>query len=39
VFVGNADHHGIYRDPTFQSILMRTLLKPLRVAPRPPVTA
>jgi pimeloyl-ACP methyl ester carboxylesterase len=39
VFVGNADHHGIYRDPTFQSILMRTLLKPLRSAPRPPVTA
>jgi pimeloyl-ACP methyl ester carboxylesterase len=32
VFVGSADHHGIYREPSFQSILMRMLLKPLRVA-------
>jgi pimeloyl-ACP methyl ester carboxylesterase len=31
VFVGSADHHGIYREPSFQSILMRMLLKPLRV--------
>ena len=29
VFVGSADHHGIYREPSFQSILMRMLLKPL----------
>ena len=27
VFVGSADHHGIYREPTFQSILMRMLLR------------
>lgn len=32
VFVGSADHHGIYREPSFQSILMRMLLKPLRPA-------
>ena len=31
VFFGSADHHGIYREPTFQSILLRLLLKPLRV--------
>ncbi|HET9317552.1 MAG TPA: hypothetical protein VFQ51_18310 [Vicinamibacteria bacterium] len=31
VFVGSADHHGIYREPTFQSILMRMLLR----RPRP----
>jgi pimeloyl-ACP methyl ester carboxylesterase len=30
---GNADHHGIYREPTFQSILLRLLLRPVR---RPP---
>ena len=39
---GSADHHGIYREPTFQSILLRLLLRP---APRavaavaPPATA
>jgi pimeloyl-ACP methyl ester carboxylesterase len=33
VFVGSADHHGIYREPTFQSILMRMLLR--RPRPRP----
>jgi pimeloyl-ACP methyl ester carboxylesterase len=31
VFVGSADHHGIYREPTFQSIIMRMLLR----RPRP----
>jgi pimeloyl-ACP methyl ester carboxylesterase len=39
---GNADHHGIYREPTFQSILLRLLLRPVRrAAPSvaPPVTA
>lgn len=27
---GSADHHGIYREPTFQSILLRMLLRPAR---------
>ncbi len=27
---GSADHHGIYREPTFQSILLRLLLRPAR---------
>jgi pimeloyl-ACP methyl ester carboxylesterase len=35
VFVGSADHHGIYREPTFQSILMRMLLR----RPRPLLAA
>jgi pimeloyl-ACP methyl ester carboxylesterase len=35
VFVGSADHHGIYREPTFQSILMRMLLR----RPRPRLQA
>lgn len=26
-FFGSADHHGIYREPTFQSILLRILLR------------
>jgi hypothetical protein len=30
VFLGSADHHGIYGDPTFQSVLVRTLLRPGR---------
>jgi pimeloyl-ACP methyl ester carboxylesterase len=30
---GSADHHGIYREPTFQSILLRLLLRPTRRAP------
>jgi pimeloyl-ACP methyl ester carboxylesterase len=30
-FFGSADHHGIYSEPTFQSVLLRTLLWP---APR-----
>jgi pimeloyl-ACP methyl ester carboxylesterase len=28
VFIGAADHHGIYDEPTFQSVLLRTLLMP-----------
>jgi pimeloyl-ACP methyl ester carboxylesterase len=36
VFIGAADHHGIYREPTFQSVLLRVLLQP---APRPVTTA
>jgi pimeloyl-ACP methyl ester carboxylesterase len=31
VFVGSTDHHGIYREPTFQSVVLRVLLQP---APR-----
>jgi len=27
---GSADHHGIYREPTFQSILLRLLLRPVK---------
>jgi pimeloyl-ACP methyl ester carboxylesterase len=27
-FFGSADHHGIYKEPTFQSILLRRLLRP-----------
>jgi pimeloyl-ACP methyl ester carboxylesterase len=26
--LGSAEHHGIYREPTFQSILLRLLLRP-----------
>jgi hypothetical protein len=29
-FFGAADHHGIYREPTFQSLLLRLLLQPAR---------
>ncbi|MBI3932703.1 MAG: hypothetical protein HY317_04750 [Acidobacteria bacterium] len=29
-FFGAADHHGIYGEPTFQSVLLRLLLKPAR---------
>jgi len=39
---GSADHHGIYREPTFQSILLRLLLRPTRRAPvavAPPAAA
>ena len=28
IFFGHADHHGIYSEPTFQSILLRILLRP-----------
>lgn len=31
---GSAEHHGIYREPTFQSILLRLLLRPVRSAVR-----
>lgn len=31
-FFGAADHHGIYREPTFQSLLLRLLLRPVRRA-------
>lgn len=34
-FFGDADHHGIYDEPTFQSILLRMLLRPLRRAAPP----
>jgi pimeloyl-ACP methyl ester carboxylesterase len=27
-FIGSADHHGIYKEPTFQSVLLRQLLHP-----------
>ncbi|MEO5761462.1 MAG: hypothetical protein ABIR28_04035 [Vicinamibacteria bacterium] len=30
IFFGDADHHGIYGEPTFQSVLLRRLLRPLR---------
>jgi hypothetical protein len=30
VFFGDADHHGIYAEPTFQSVLLRRLLRPAR---------
>lgn len=30
VFFGDADHHGIYSEPTFQSVLLRRLLRPFR---------
>jgi hypothetical protein len=30
IFLGAADHHGIYADPTFQTVLLRQLLKPHR---------
>jgi pimeloyl-ACP methyl ester carboxylesterase len=30
VFFGDADHHGIYGEPTFQSVLLRRLLRPER---------
>jgi pimeloyl-ACP methyl ester carboxylesterase len=33
-FFGDADHHGIYAEPTFQSVLLRRLLRPVRRQPR-----
>jgi pimeloyl-ACP methyl ester carboxylesterase len=30
---GSAEHHGIYGEPTFQSILLRLLLRPARPVP------
>ena len=32
VFFGSADHHGIYQEPTFQSVLLRRLLRPAATA-------
>jgi pimeloyl-ACP methyl ester carboxylesterase len=32
VVFGSADHHGIYREPTFQSIILRQLLRAARAA-------
>jgi hypothetical protein len=29
---GNADHHGVYGEPTFQSIILRLLLRPARTS-------
>jgi pimeloyl-ACP methyl ester carboxylesterase len=29
-FLGDADHHGIYAEPTFQSVLLRLLMRPAR---------
>jgi hypothetical protein len=29
-FFGAADHHGLYADPAFQSLLLRLLLRPAR---------
>ncbi len=34
VFFGDADHHGIYAESTFQSVLLRRLLQPMRGAAR-----
>ena len=31
-FFGAADHHGIYGEPTFQSVLLRILLRPVRAS-------
>ena len=40
VFIGAADHHGIYSEPTFQSLLLRMLLTPAGSdAPRRPALA
>ena len=36
-FFGSADHHGVYREPTFQSIILRLLLRP--AGPPPTVAA
>jgi pimeloyl-ACP methyl ester carboxylesterase len=29
-FIGAADHHGLYAEPTFQSLLVRALIRPAR---------
>jgi hypothetical protein len=29
-YFGSADHHGIYGEPTFQSVLLRALLRTAR---------
>jgi pimeloyl-ACP methyl ester carboxylesterase len=37
-FIGAADHHGLYDEPSFQSVLVRTLIRPARRR-RAPVAA
>jgi pimeloyl-ACP methyl ester carboxylesterase len=39
VFFGAADHHGIYEEPTFQSLLLRLLLRPQHAWPQPALVA
>jgi hypothetical protein len=36
---GSADHHGIYKEPTFQSVLLRLLLRPAARSVVPPAGA
>jgi pimeloyl-ACP methyl ester carboxylesterase len=36
-FFGEADHHGIYREPTFQSVLLRLLLQPVPMGAESPM--
>ncbi len=38
-FFGSADHHGIYAEPTFQSVLLRRLLRPVPRVSVPPEPA
>jgi hypothetical protein len=38
-FIGAADHHGIYKEPTFQSVLLRQLLRPASRGKPPAVPA
>ena len=35
VYFGSSDHHGLYADPAFQSLLLRLLLRPAPSAPAP----
>ena len=35
-FFGSADHHGIYSEPTFQSLLLRIILRPTKLSLVPP---
>jgi hypothetical protein len=39
VFFGAADHHGFYSEPTFQSVLLRRLLRPVRRSAPDPVSS
>ncbi len=39
VFFGAADHHGFYSEPTFQSVLLRRLLRPVRRSARDAVSS
>jgi len=38
-FFGSADHHGIYAEPTFQSLLLRLLLRPAKKVIQEPEAA